>query len=151
MEKKLIVMVGLPRSGKSTWARAEASHVGAAIVSPDAIRLALHGLRFAAEAEDHVWAIAKTMVRSLFLAGHDTVIVDATHVTKKRRDFWKPQTALLNWKWDIEFVHIPTPSDVCILRAVEEGDGAIIPVIRRMAGEFEPVDPSEGPLNRIGG
>jgi len=39
--KILILTVGLPRSGKSTWAAKK----GFPIVSPDAIRLAMHGMR----------------------------------------------------------------------------------------------------------
>ena len=85
IRKTLIAMVGLPRSGKSTWAK----KAGHPIVSPDAIRLALHGQRFISEAEPFVWAIAKAMVRALFLAGHSAVILDATNNTRKRRDEWK--------------------------------------------------------------
>ena len=74
--KTLILTVGLPRSGKSTWAMQQ----GYPVVNPDSIRLALHGHRFREESEEHVWAIAKTMVNSLFIAGHDKVIVDATNI-----------------------------------------------------------------------
>ncbi|KKK82651.1 hypothetical protein LCGC14_2801230, partial [marine sediment metagenome] len=45
--KKLILTVGLPRSGKSTWARKQ----GHPIVNPDSIRLALYGEPFIEEAE----------------------------------------------------------------------------------------------------
>lgn len=51
----LVLMVGLPRSGKSTIARSGR----VPIVSPDAIRLALHGQPFIASAEPTVWATAK--------------------------------------------------------------------------------------------
>ena len=40
--KEIIVTVGLPRSGKTTWAREQ----GYPIVNPDSIRLSLHGKRF---------------------------------------------------------------------------------------------------------
>jgi predicted kinase len=85
MLPRLILTVGLPRSGKTTWARAQ----GVPVASPDAISRALHGQRFIGVAEPFVWAIAKLMVRALFLAGHPTVIVDATNTTQKRRDEWK--------------------------------------------------------------
>ena len=39
LTEDLIVMVGLPRSGKTTWARKQ----GYPIVNPDSIRLAFHG------------------------------------------------------------------------------------------------------------
>jgi predicted kinase len=75
MTKTLIMTVGLPRSGKSTWAIAQ----GHPVVCPDAIRLALHGQPFIATAEPVVWATAKLMVASLFEAGHGVVILDATN------------------------------------------------------------------------
>src|SRR5882672_916000 len=61
-DKLLICTVGLPRSGKSTWARSQSFP----IVCPDAIRIAIHGQRFISEAEPFVWATAKAMVRALF-------------------------------------------------------------------------------------
>ncbi len=125
----LILTIGLPRSGKSTWAKKQ----GYPIVNPDSIRLALHGLRFESLAEPMVWAIAKIMVRALFLAGHDTVIVDATNNTKKRREFWEDKN------WNIEHEEIKTPIEECIRRANLAGDAEIIPIIQKMHEEKEPV------------
>ncbi len=123
----LLCTVGLPRSGKTTWARKQ----NLPIVSPDAIRLALHGQRFIAEAEPHVWAIAKTMVRALFLAGHSHIILDATNMTRKRRDEWQ------SIEWKTFFKIIDTPARVCLDRAKAEGDEYIVPVIERMAAQYE--------------
>jgi predicted kinase len=133
-------MVGLPRSGKSTRARELAHLDGSPIVCPDAVRLALHGQRFVASAEPFVWAIARTMVEALFLAGHDSVIVDATHGTRKRRDFWKATAAV---PYKRAFLTIDTPRAVCLERAVKEGDTEIVPVIERMAAAWEPVAAEE--------
>jgi predicted kinase len=123
----LIVTVGLPRAGKSTWARAFSRQHGIPVVSPDAIRLALHGQTYASEAEPFVAAIAKTMVRSLFLAGHSVVIVDATHMTRKRRDAWKSP------KWTTRFKVFATPKDECIRRAHRKNQAGLVPTIERMA------------------
>ena len=131
MDKKpnLYLMVGLPRSGKSTITNT----MGYPIVNPDSIRLALHGQAFIGDAEPMVWVIAKYMVKSLFLAGHSDVILDATNITKARRDEWKSK------KWNRQFVVVDTPKDVCLERANE----ALIPIIERMANEFEPVSDEE--------
>lgn len=129
----LIATVGLPRSGKTTWAQSQAYPV----VCPDAIRLALHGQRFVGLAEPFVWAIAKTMVRALFLAGHRHVILDATNTTRKRRDEWRSND------WGLFFRHIDTPADVCRQRAQAENDADILPVIDRMAGQWEPLGEDE--------
>lgn len=129
----LLLTIGLPRSGKSTWARSQ----GYPVINPDAIRLALHGQRFAAEAEPFVWASAKLMVRALFLAGHKTVILDATNTTKKRREEW------LSPDWAVYYKVFATPADVCRARAEALGDTEILPVIDRMAAAAEPLGPDD--------
>ncbi len=127
--KKLILTVGLPRSGKTTWARQQ----GHPIVNPDSIRLALHGQRFYAPAELLVWATARLMVDALFRAGHETVIVDATHVAEKRRAQWK------EWfpNHEVELHVVPTDPTTCLARAQQENDAEIAPVILRMADEWD--------------
>jgi predicted kinase len=128
--KRLIVMTGLPYSGKSSWARRQ----GFPVVSGDSIRLALHGQRFEPLAEPMVHAIARIMVRALFLAGHDVVIMDETCVTNKCRREW------LSPDWLTEFKILRTTAAECLARA--SGDAHILPVIERMAREWEPLDSS---------
>lgn len=128
--KELIVTVGLPRSGKSTWAREQ----GFPIVNKDSIRLALHGKRFLKDAEPWVHAIAKTMVKSLFFAGHDKVIVDECNVMKKHREEW------ISDEWNTIFYLISTTKERCILRAKAEYDSEIIPIIEKMSNQFEDLE-----------
>src|SRR5688572_15719048 len=73
---QLIAMMGLPRSGKSTIVKRLMTELGAPVVRRDAIRLALHGERFISESEPMVKAMSVYMIRSLFIAGHPTVICD---------------------------------------------------------------------------
>ena len=123
MEKhELILTVGLPRSGKSTWAIQQ----GLPIVNPDSIRLALHGQPFLKDAEPMVWVIAKYMVTSLFLAGHSKVIVDATNTTQKRRDEWEDK----RWKCSLKI--FDTSKDECIERARKSDNEYLIPIIEQM-------------------
>lgn len=133
----LICTMGLPNSGKSTWAKQFSDDHGIPIVNPDSVRLALHGQRFQPEAERFVWATAHVMVKSLFLAGHRVVIVDATNTTRKRRDEWKSD------KWDTFFHLFPATKSACIHRARLEDDHDIIPVIDRMAEQWEPLESNE--------
>ena len=126
--KTLHLMVGLPRSGKSTYA----AKLGFPIVCPDAIRLALHGSRWRAEIEPMVWAIAHLMVDALFEAGHNDVILDACNVTPEKRKEWESN------KWVCRFYIIKTSKDVCISRALDCGHIELVPVIERMAAAWNP-------------
>ena len=119
--------VGLPRSGKSTWALQQEYPV----VNPDSIRLALHGQPFISLAEPFVWAIAKVMVRALFITGHNTVILDATNTTNARREEWVSKS------WEQKFVVFDTPIYECINRAKESDKEYLIPVIEKMSMEME--------------
>lgn len=127
MTNTLILTVGLPYSGKTTWALQQ----GHPIVQPDAIRLALHGERYVQAAEPMVWAMARYMVRALFLAGHNTVVLDATNTTAARRAEW------LDQMWGIRLHVIRTTAEECVERALAVDDHEIIPVIRRMAVSME--------------
>lgn len=131
---ELILTVGLPRSGKTTWAKQQ----GLPIVNPDSIRLTLHGQRFIPAAEPMVWALAKYMVRSLFLAGHARVILDATNTTEKRRQEWYTEAHAHGYTVSLQIVD--TPVEVCLARAVAEGDAAIVPIIEKMAAQWD-LDP----------
>lgn len=123
----LIMTVGLPQSGKSTWARKQ----GHPIVSPDAIRLSLHGKAYIQSAEPWVWTIAGTMVQSLFSAGHDTVILDACNTTNERRDAW------LSNDWERCFVSFGATFVQCRNRAIADGREDLLPVIDRMVEHRE--------------
>jgi predicted kinase len=133
MAKTLILTVGLPRSGKSTWAKQQ----GHPVVSPDAIRLALHGQAFVPSAEGFVWAIAHGMVAALFLAGHDVVILDACNTSKKRRDEWKSK------EWQRIFQVFDASMLECQHRAMIQDRTDLIAVINRMAAGYEPVSEEE--------
>lgn len=134
----LILTVGLPRSGKTTWSLKQ----GHPIVSPDAIRLATHGRRFWAAMEKTVWSTAWQMVAALFHAGHDTVIVDACHVSRKRREFWESPGMgdHPDWPcWTLKFQFIDTTMEECLLRAGNDPD--LVAAIERMSEEAECLTP----------
>lgn len=123
--------VGVPRSGKSSWARTQSMP----IVCPDAIRLALYGQAFVKSAEPYVWAIARTMVEALFIAGHKCVILDATNTLRVRRDDWRsPQ-------WTRYFMVVDTGMHICYRRAV--ASNFPLDVLERMMTTYEAVTPDE--------
>lgn len=123
-------MVGLPRSGKSTVA----NDLGFPVVSSDAIRMAMHGTAFRPEAEPLVWGLARTMVQALFLSGHDDVALDSTNHTKARRRIWDSTS------WMVRYRLVDTSEEECIQRANYTNQPILIPIIRRMAAQWEPIE-----------
>ena len=139
-DKTLIIMVGLPFSGKST----KALETGYPIVSPEGVRLAIHGRNYCAEAEGLVWTFARYMVHSLFNAGHDNVVLDGCHTKLRRRQQWESP------KWRRQFYVMTTTVEECAQRAEVIKDeilrSNIQESIARMELEYEPVSREEGEI-----
>lgn len=133
---RLIMTVGLPYSGKTTWCL-DHSHLGP-VVSPDAIRLSLTGQRYNPRTEPYVWAMARTMVETLFLYGYETVMLDATNVSEQRRGQWVRPS-----QWRVEYVLLEASAEICRERAMALGDTYILPVIDRMIEQWEPLSEIE--------
>ncbi len=132
----LQLLVGLPRSGKSTYAR----NTSYPIVNPDFIQYALCGDSSIKGIEPLVQVYALTMVRALFLAGHQVVILDDTNVTQKQRDVWEKEKDAF---WRVVVIALHTSPTICIERAKSDGREDLIPVIERMAKDWdldEPLD-----------
>lgn len=136
--KELWCLVGLPRSGKSTWAEDMAyRNEFYPIVCKDSIRLALHGQRFLKERESEVGEITEIMIHALFLSGHRVVVLDETNTTIERRNQYRSE------HWGVRFKVFSTPKEECIRRAMITNDTVIIPIIEKMAAQFEPLTEEE--------
>lgn len=85
----LYLLSGLPRSGKSTWARKKMKAEGWPIVSGDAMRRVIYHRRFWLPGEPLVHAHLRTMVKALFIAGHRDVILDEAILDKSHLDLWR--------------------------------------------------------------
>jgi predicted kinase len=131
--KQLILLVGLPRCGKTTYAnnlrvQLGLKRVSVSIVSPDDIRFAIYGkygLRFDRDSEPLVWFIVRTCVRAAF-ERNDIVVLDATNLTRGDREKW------LSKEWFCQYVVFHDSKDVCIRRAQADGRHDLVSVIERM-------------------
>lgn len=128
---KLIMMCGLPRSGKSTWV--EMNRTDEIILSADTLRHLVYNQRFWVGGEPLVWSIHGVILRMLLKQGVP-IIIDETNTTPKRRNsiiyMAKKHGYSVNCVW------VTTSKEVCLSRAFEMGDNVIPRVIERMAREF---------------
>lgn len=130
---KLIGLVGLPKSGKTTYAKT----LGFPIVSLRAIRETLHIRSYAPESEDLICSMARIFIKSLFLSGSDTVIVDATNVRHKHRRNWYFTGIDYIREWHI----FPINMELALSRT---NDPELKRSIERMFAEYDPVTENEG-------
>lgn len=150
MDNKLYFLIGLPRSGKSTiakeWQKYEIDILNHKIyytgrtyplddnprivVNADAIRLALHGQPFIAEAEKTVHAIKEIMIKAYLLMGYD-VLVDGTHTKIEHID------DLLYIRKDAEYLLIDTNINICKQRATDTNQEYLFKPIERMAANLQ--------------
>lgn len=108
---QLILMVGLPQSGKSS----EARQMGYPIVNRDSIRKTIGGSIRYFDEEGRVSDIERIMADSLFNAGHQKVVIDACHLKPSYRNAWIRWTKSRNI--DIYQFHVMTSLDTCLCRA----------------------------------
>lgn len=80
MDGKLIILIGPPAAGKSTWRQQFRGEV----ISPDDIRRDLFGVQYDPRVEPAVWRLAYKRLAQALAAGKE-VCFDATNLTRARR------------------------------------------------------------------
>lgn len=139
---KLSFLIGLPRSGKSTYSRKWSEQKpGRVVVNSDSIRLALHGNRYCPLAETMVFAIKHVIIRAHLHNGYE-VLVDGTHTTDIS------MKRLLEIDTNAKPILIQTPKELCIERALATNQPDLVPVINKINGNLNMLL-AEGVHNRI--
>lgn len=127
MTGHLILTIGLPGSGKSTWAREQ---VGAVIVERDALREELTGDMRNHTQESRVTRVANERVFDALAAGK-TVIVADTNLRARYRKAWRLLAEEIGATYSEQsFLHVPVL--VCIERDAQRPNPVGEEVICRM-------------------
>ena len=132
----LYTMVGLPASGKSTFA---ANHPECIVVCPDEIRARLYGDASIQGNGAQVFSIAFKHINQALAAGHD-VIFDATNTKRRyRKAIFKNAPSAYHVA-----VYLKTPLEVCKERNAKRERVVPNEVIERMAVYLNPPTIEEG-------
>ena len=135
---KLIVLVGLPGSGKSTWAARQPFSV----LSSDAIRLLIADDPAIQTIHRRVFATLRFLAKQRLQLKMPVTCIDATSLTRWERRPWirLAQSA----DCDAEAIFFDTPLEVCVDRNRRRGRVVPEDVVREMARRLEAPSTEEG-------
>lgn len=114
----LIMMVGLPGSGKSTYAKELADKYNAVICSSDEIRKELFGNEDVQDKNDEVFRLLHKRIKD-YLNNKRSVIYDATNINSKRRRAFLSE--LKNTVCFKRCIIMATPFEECLINNFNRG------------------------------
>ena len=138
MRQRIVVLVGLPGSGKSTWLRKQ--HLTG--ISSDCIRQWLADDATDQTIHARVFLTMRYLLRHRLAIGRPVTYMDATHLTPEERS---PYVRIAQWYGcDVEAVFFDVPLEIC--RQRNAGRTRVVPdeALDRMALKLVPPGMGEG-------
>jgi predicted kinase len=135
---KLVITVGLPGSGKSTYL----ARMGVNAISSDEIRRLITDNPLDQTMNARIFAAVRYLVRQRIAAGRPVTYVDATHLTLWER---KPYVQLAQrYGCQLEALFFDAPVEICIARNQTRDRNVPEEAIRTMARRLVPPSKQEG-------
>lgn len=136
--QRIVVMVGLPGSGKSTWLARQ----GVTPLSSDEMRQLLADDAADQSIHPRVFLALRYLLRHRLALGRPVSYVDATHLTGDERRPWLELGRL--YGCEVEAVFFDVPLEVCRMR--NRARGRVVPeeAMERMAAKLAPPRVEEG-------
>lgn len=135
---RIVVLVGLPGSGKSTWLRG----IGVSGLSSDAIRHTLADDETDQTIHDRVFQTLRYLLRQRLAIGRPVTYVDATNLTPAER---APYIGIgKSYGCEIEAVFFDVPLGVCLARNAARARVVPEDAMAKMAEKLVPPKFAEG-------
>jgi predicted kinase len=135
---QLIITVGLPGSGKSTYL----ARIGANAISSDEIRRLIADDPHDQTMNARIFSVIRYLIRQRILAGRPVTYVDATHLTLWEREPYVKLARRFGCKLQALFFDVPV--EICIAR--NQARERVVPeeAIRKMTQQMIPPALEEG-------
>lgn len=135
----ITMLIGLPRAGKTEFIKR--SLTDQIIISADQFRQIMYGQRYYMDGESFMWATREVSLKILMQQGVD-IVVDETNITAANRA--KLIRLAKHHGYKIAAIWIDALPDLCKCRAISTNQEDLIPIIDKMAAQFEKPEYKEG-------
>lgn len=134
----VVLAIGLPGSGKSSWFKRHNIHP----LSSDLLRELLFDDAQEQRFQDLVFSNLRSMLKARLIARRPMNYVDATNLTSHDRHSWIKLAK--DYGYDVQGLFFDVPVEICMERHQRRGRVVAEDVMRKMAGKLKPPAFEEG-------